>query len=141
MSYCGLRSKYEKAGGMLTQCVRCSGFVPDDCSLCPHCGATAAAPSGSAAASGASSNRRTRILRRVLRGALIAGSSMVLAACYGCPPDECGGDDLDGSGGFGGDTGGTSSGGAASGGAAPTGGGAGEGGLGGAAGFGGDVAP
>ena len=129
---------------MLTQCLRCSGFVPDDCSLCPHCGlacSTAAKPATSGPA---------RILRKVLRGTLIAGSSMVLAACYGCPPDECE-DGLGGSGGFGGGSGGGTStggffgsGGGQSTGGQSTGGHAGDdglGGLGGLAGFGGGDAP
>jgi len=138
---------------MLTRCLDCRGFIPDDCSACPHCGAVADA-SAAAQSGGRAVSPGVRLLRRALKGTLIAGSSMVLAACYGCPPDSCGSlddDNYGGSGGGGTDTGGTSTGAATStGGALPTGGSdngpsmAGEGGLGGlggGAGFGGAAAP
>ncbi len=91
---------------MLVLCHSCSGFVPDDCALCPHCqkdvrveeseGAQArpsdldhcltAADVGAGDAN--APNAAARLMRRVWKGTLIAGSSMVLAACYGAPPDQ-----------------------------------------------------
>src|SRR6478735_3370730 len=137
---------------MLATCFRCSGFVPEGAAVCPHCACdVTVSEAGSAPVP---VGRGVRLLRRALRGSLIAGSSMVLAACYGCPPDECGGDDgLGGSGGTpaatggfgtggGASGGGPSGGGPAAGGNSPLGGGAGEGGLGGLGGLGGqDAAP
>jgi hypothetical protein len=141
---------------MLRTCLVCSGFLPDSCTTCPHCSCAVGGVDLEGAAAKAPSkqpSKRARLLRRVMKGTLIAGSSMVLAACYGCPPDECGGDDLDGYGGAGATTGtggnatggsatgGNASGGNASGGSgvggSDLGGGAGEGGLGGFAGEGG----
>lgn len=136
---------------MLRTCTECSGFVPESCTICPHCScavATADIRRATPKASSKEPSARARLLRRVMKGTLIAGSSMVLAACYGCPPDACGdGGDLGGAGGTGAtgsggfSTGGNASGGSGVGGSSggtDPGGGAGEGGLGGMGGFAGE---
>lgn len=135
---------------MLT-CSHCSGFVPDDCALCPNCGTFVSGPSLASSSgepqAGSTSAVATpvgRLLKWALRSSWIAGSSVMLAACYGSPGDYEDGIDGEGGQGSGGrtpaagglsSTGGASTGGAASGGTIAGGegglGGAGEGGLGG----------
>lgn len=103
LSYCLRPVHYEISEFMLGLCRSCSGFVPDDCLECPHCQTDLRVESSdssqtstghesislaAAAAAETSPSVAARFMRRVWKGTLIAGSSMVLAACYGSPPDD-----------------------------------------------------